>query len=56
MFMTACVVLLVAVLAIPVNLLRRVWEASLAKYLLDLSKPSVSPVPPSSPPAPSGGV
>jgi hypothetical protein len=35
MFLFVSFVALVAIMATPVNLLRRVWEASVAKYLVD---------------------
>jgi hypothetical protein len=52
-----CLVALVATLATPVSLLRKVWEGSLAKAVYDaLVKPGPAPVPPTSTPTSASGV
>jgi hypothetical protein len=52
----ACVLALAALLAAPVHVLRAVWQASLARYLLDaaaLPRPSSGASAPTSPTTPS---
>jgi hypothetical protein len=52
MFAVFLVVLAAVVLAIPVNLLHRLWSQSLAKAIYDaLAKPGPAPVPPPTTPA-----